>query len=197
MPRFSKRTADARGPLGRLLYSGRRAADRNVETCAADCGLSKSFLHFVEQGRRAPALNLILGIADAYKVDRRQAAWAWILQTAPDVAIYLVSHETVAGEPMLQRHFSEQYEERVRAREDARKAENTARRAEQNRRAAEKRAQVDSDIVGGPSPEGPDFDHVGLTMIGSRRIQQERQGTLPTDQTAEPPAGNRRPDRKE
>src|SRR5664280_1854199 len=124
MPRFSKRTADALGPLGRLLYSGRRAADRNVETCAADCGLSESFLHFVEQGRRAPALNLILGIADAYKVDRRQAAWAWILQTAPDVAIYLVSHETVAGEPMLQRHFSEQYEERVRAREDARKAEN-------------------------------------------------------------------------
>src|ERR1039458_5854504 len=68
MPRFSKRTDDARGPLGRLLYNGRRAADRNVETCAADCGLSKSFLHFVEQGRRAPALAQMLGIADAYKV---------------------------------------------------------------------------------------------------------------------------------
>src|ERR1035437_2829065 len=117
MPRFSKRTDESRGPLGRLLYAGRRAADRNVEACAADCGLSKSFLHFVEQGRRAPALNLILGIADAYKVDRRQAAWAWILQSAPDVAIYLVSCETVEGNPMLQRHFSAQYEGQVRARE--------------------------------------------------------------------------------
>ena len=173
-----------RGPLGRLLYAGRRAEGRNVETCAADCGLSKSFLHFVEQGRRAPALNLILGIADAYKVARRQAAWAWILQTAPDVAIYLVSHETVAGEPMLQRHFSDQYEEQVQAREDARKAENTARRAEQNLRAAEKRAeqnlraaekraQVDSDIVGGPSPAGPDFDHVGVRMVDPRETQEE------------------------
>ena len=207
-----------RGPLGRLLYAGRRAEGRNVETCAADCGLSKSFLHFVEQGRRAPALNLILGIADAYKVARRQAAWAWILQTAPDVAIYLVSHETVAGEPMLQRHFSDQYEEQVQAREDARKAENTARRAEQNLRAAEKRAeqqaveearkaenaarraeqnlwaaekraeqnlraaekraQVDSDIVGGPSPAGPDFDHVGVRMVDPRETQEEH--PLPT-----------------
>ena len=72
MPRFSRRTDDARGPLGRLLYAGRRAADRNVETCAADCGLSKSFLHMVEQGRRAPVLDHMLSIADAYKVDRRQ-----------------------------------------------------------------------------------------------------------------------------
>ena len=138
MPRFSKRTDDERGPLGRLLYNGRRAADRNVETCAAVCGLSRSFLHFVEQGRRAPALAQMLAIADSYKVDRRQAAWAWILQTAPDVAIYLVSHETVDGNPMLQRHFSDQYEGRVRAREEARKAANAARRSEQNRRAAEK-----------------------------------------------------------
>src|ERR1035441_8032126 len=121
MPRFSKRTDADRGPLGRLLYNGRREARRNVETCAADCGLSKSFLHFVEQGRRAPALNLILGIADAYKVDRREAAWAWILQSAPDVAIYLISYETVEGNTMLQRHFSDQYEGQVRAREEARK----------------------------------------------------------------------------
>src|ERR1035441_3464999 len=128
MPRFSKRTDDARGPLGRLLYAGRRAAERNVETCAEDCGLSKSFLHFVEQGRRAPALAQMLAIADAYKVDRRQAAWAWILQTAPDVAIYLVSYETVDGNPMLQHHFSDEFEGQVRAREEARKAANAARR---------------------------------------------------------------------
>ena len=186
MPRFSKRTDEARGPLGRLLYAGRRAADRNVETCAADCGLSKSFLHFVEQGRRAPALNLILGIADAYKVDRRQAAWAWILQSAPDVAIYLVSYETVDGNPMLQRHFSDQYEGQVRAREEARKAANAARRAEQNRRAAEKEGarmaarapakQVQEgwgEPVGGPSPAGPDFDHVGVRMVDPRETQEE------------------------
>src|ERR1035441_786027 len=197
MPRFSKRTDADRGPLGRLLYNGRREASRNVETCAADCGLSKSFLHFVEQGRRAPALAQMLGIADAYKVERRQAAWAWILQSAPDLAIYLVSHETVASEPMLQSYFSDQYKEQVRAKEEARKAANAARRAAQNQRQAAKRAQGDSDIVGGPSPDGPDFDHVGLTMMSSRRIQHERQGTLPTDQTAEPPAGNRRPGRKE
>jgi hypothetical protein len=155
-----------------------------VEVCGADCDLSVSFLHLVEQGRRLPSLNSILGVADAYKIGRGQAAWAWILQTAPDVAIYLVSHETVAGEPMLQRHFSDQYEEQVQAREDARKAENTARRAEQNLRAAEKRAeqnlraaekraQVDSDIVGGPSPAGPDFDHVGVRMVDPRETQEE------------------------
>ena len=53
-----------------------------------------------------------------------------------------------------------------------------ARRAAQNQRQAARRARVDHDIVGGPSPAGPDFDHVGLTMVGPRRIQQERQGTL-------------------
>jgi transcriptional regulator with XRE-family HTH domain len=192
MPRFSKRTDDARGPLGRLLYTGRRAEHRNVETCAADCGLSKSFLHFVEQGRRAPALNLILGIADAYKVDRREAAWAWILQAAPDVAIYLVSYETVDGNPTLQRHFSDQYEGQVRAREEARKAANAARRAEQNRRAAEKEGarlaarptakQVQEgwgERVGGPSPAGPDFDHVGVRMVDPRETQEEHSAKSP------------------
>ena len=68
--------------------------------------------------------------------------------------------------------------------EEARKAENAARRAEQNLwaaekraeqnlRAAEKRAQVDSDIVGGPSPAGPDFDHVGVRMVDPRETQEE------------------------
>lgn len=118
-----------------------------MEACATDCGLSVSFLHFVEQGRRAPALAQMLVIADAYKVERRQAAWAWILQTAPNVAIYLVSHETVASEPMLQDHFHDQYTEQVRAKEDARKAANAARRAAQNQRQAAKRAQVDPGVA--------------------------------------------------
>src|ERR1039458_647544 len=115
MPRFSTMTDADRGPLGRLLYNGRRAAGLNgrraaglngrraaglngrraaglnVDTCADSCGLSRSFLHMVEQGRRAPALAQMLAIADAYQVERREAAWAWILQTAPDVAIYLMS----------------------------------------------------------------------------------------------------------
>jgi transcriptional regulator with XRE-family HTH domain len=227
--------------------NGRRAAGLNVDTCADSCGLSRSFLHMVEQGRRAPALAQMLAIADAYQVERREAAWAWILQSAPDVAIYLISYETVEGNTMLQRHFSDQYEGQVRAREEARKAANAARRAEQNLRAAEKRAeqqaveearkaenaarraeqnlraaekraeqqaveearkaenaarraeqnlwaaekraeqnlraaekraQVDSDIVGGPSPAGPDFDHVGVRMVDPRETQEEH--PLPT-----------------
>ena len=144
-----------RGPLGRLLYNGRRAASLNgrraaglngrraaglnVDTCADSCGLSRSFLHMVEQGRRAPALAQMLAIADAYQVERREAAWAWILQTAPDVAIYLISYETVEGNTMLQRHFSDQYEGQVREREEARKAANAARREKQNQKQAEKR----------------------------------------------------------
>ena len=142
MPRFSKRTDADRGPLGRLLYNGRRAAGLNVEACANTCGLSVGFLHFVEQGRRTPALAQMLGIADGYKLDRRQAAWAWILQSAPDVAIYLVSHETVASEPMLQRYFSDQYKEQVRVKEEARVAANAARRAEVNQRQVERRARI-------------------------------------------------------
>lgn len=142
MPRFSKRTDADRGPLGRLLYAGRRAAGLNVEACSDTCGLSVSFLHSIEQGRRAPALNLILVIADAYKLDRRQAAWAWVLQAAPDVAIYMVSHETVASEPLLQSYFTDRYKEQVRVKEEARVAANVARRAAQNQRQAAKRAQV-------------------------------------------------------
>jgi transcriptional regulator with XRE-family HTH domain len=142
MPRFSKRTDADRGPLGRLLYNGRRAAGLNVDTCAVDCGLSKSFLHFVEQGRRTPALAQMLGIADAYKIDRRRAAWAWVLQAAPDVAIYMVSHETVADVPMLQDHFRDQYTEQVRAREEARKAANVAHRAAVNQRQAARRKLI-------------------------------------------------------
>ena len=59
-----------------MLYNGRRAAGRNVEVCGADCDLSVSFLHLVEQGRRLPSLNSMLGVADAYKIGRGQAAWA-------------------------------------------------------------------------------------------------------------------------
>ena len=167
MPRFSKRTDADRGPLGRLLYNGRREASRNVETCAADCGLSKSFLHFVEQGRRAPALAQMLGIADAYKVERRQAAWAWILQSAPDLAIYLVSHETVASEPMLQSYFSDQYKEQVRAKEEARKAANAARRTAQNQRQAEKRAQMDrvQAVLDKPTPVIEPFGNRGIMQV--------------------------------
>ena len=142
MPRFSKQTDADRGPLGRILYAGRRAAGLNVEACSDTCGLSVSFLHSIEQGRRSPALAQMLGIADAYKIDKRQAAWAWILQSAPDVAIYLVSHETVANEPMLQTYFHDQYLEQVRVKEEARKAENAARRAAVNQRQAERRARL-------------------------------------------------------
>jgi hypothetical protein len=112
----------------------------------------------------------MLAIADAYKIDRRQAAWAWILQSAPDVAIYLVSHETVASEPMLQNHFSDQYREQVRA-------------------------QVDSDIVGGPSPEGPDFDHVGYRLVGPR-APQERDSHSTLAPRLEPDAVDEKPRRK-
>ena len=56
--------------------------------------------------------------------------------------IYLVSHETVENEPLLQRHFDERYQAQVRAREEARKAANTARRAAQKRREAVKRAAI-------------------------------------------------------
>jgi transcriptional regulator with XRE-family HTH domain len=139
MPRFSRRTDADRGPLGSLLYSARRSADRNVEACAADTGLSVSFLHFAEQGRRTPALGQMLVIADAYNVDRRTACWAWVLQAAPDVAVYMVSHETVEGTPMLRSHFADQYAGQVREREAARKAANAARRVAQVLRRSQKK----------------------------------------------------------
>lgn len=117
----------------------------------------------VEQGRRAPVLDHMLSIADAYKVDRRQACWAWVLQAAPDVVVYLVSHETVDGNPMLQRYFSDQYEGPLRAREEARKAANAARREKQNQKQAEKRAQMDrvQAVLDKPMPVIEPFKHSG------------------------------------
>jgi transcriptional regulator with XRE-family HTH domain len=147
--------------------NGRRAAGLNVDTCADSCGLSRSFLHMVEQGRRAPALAQMLAIADAYQVERREAAWAWILQTAPDVAIYLIRCETVEGNTMLQRHFSDQYEGQVREREEARKAANAARREKQNQKQAEKRAQLDrvQAVLDKPTPVIEPFGNRGIMQV--------------------------------
>jgi hypothetical protein len=105
----------------------------------------------------------MLAIADAYKVDRREAAWAWILQSAPDIAIYMVSHETVGDSTVLSRHFRDKYEGQVRAREEARKAQNAARRAEQNQRAEQKRAQIDriQKVLDKPLPVIEPFEHHG------------------------------------
>ena len=154
--------------------NGRRAAGLNVDTCADSCGLSRSFLHMVEQGRRAPALAQMLAIADAYQVKRREAAWAWILQTAPDVAIYLMSCETVEGNTMLQRHFSDQYEGQVREREEARKAANAARREKQNQKQAEKRAQMDriQAVLDTPVREIEPFRHVGYMRVEEQDATQ-------------------------
>ena len=156
------------------MYNGRRAAGLNVDTCADSCGLSRSFLHMVEQGRRAPALAQMLAIADAYQVERREAAWAWILQSAPDVAIYLISYETVEGNTMLQRHFSDQYEGQVRAREEARKAANAARREKQNQKQAEKRAQMDriQAVLDTPVREIEPFRHVGYMRVEEQDATQ-------------------------
>lgn len=188
MPRYSKMKDDDRGPLGALLHSARQAAGFNVETCAGACGLSVSYLHMAEQGRRTPALAQMLTVADAYLLDRRRACWGWVLSQAPAVLPYMVSHADVASDPMLSRHFSEQYSAQQAAKEAARKAALTTRRTEQARSAQMKRAK---DVIGGVLPGDEQFEHKGYVMTGPLGIQQQQAQAAPEPVTEPAPKPRR------
>jgi transcriptional regulator with XRE-family HTH domain len=167
-----------------MLLVARHKAHKNTSECARACELSPSFLNRIEAGLRTPELERCPAIANAYGIPADVLCWTWIVAWAPSAVPHLATSIDFEANPTMVEYLRSQCAEQQAVEEarKAEKAEKAVRRAEQNLLAAERRALVDSDIVGGPS---------------SRRIQQERQGTLPTDQTAEPPAGNRRQDRKE
>ena len=183
MPRRHAPPATDPGPFAKMLLVARHKAHRNTSECARACELSPSFLNRIEAGLRTPELERCPAIANAYGIPADVLCWTWIVVWAPSAVPHLATSIDFEANPTMVEYLRSQCAEQ-QAVEEARKAENTAlragqnlraaeKRAEQNLRAAEKRAQVDSDIVGGPSPAGPDFDHVGVRMVDPRETQEE------------------------
>lgn len=194
MPRRHAPPATDPGPFAKMLLVARHKAHRNTSECARACELSPSFLNRIEAGLRTPELERCPAIANAYGIPADVLCWTWIVVWAPSAVPHLATSIDFEANPTMVEYLRSQCAEQ-QAVEEARKAENTARRAEQNLRAAEKRAQVDSDIVGGPSPEGPDFDHVGYRLVGPR-APQERDSHSTLAPRLEPDAVDEKPRRK-
>ena len=197
MPRRHAPPATDPGPFAKMLLVARHKAHRNTSECARACELSPSFLNRIEAGLRTPELERCPAIANAYGIPADVLCWTWIVVWAPSAVPHLATSIDFEANPTMVEYLRSQCAEQQAVEEarKAEKAEKAVRRAEQNLRAAEKRAQVDSDIVGGPSPEGPDFDHVGYRLVGPR-APQERDSHSTLAPRLEPDAVDEKPRRK-
>ena len=175
MPRQSKPTVNDPGPFARLLVNGRRAAGLNAAECAHLCGLSQSFLSYMERGQRAPELNRVPDIAAAYRIQPDVAAWTWVTQFAPNAVPHLVTVGALEDTPVLQRYYSDSYQAQVRAKMAAADAKKAARRADRQAQAVQMaRGQA---VLDTPLPVIPPFETpAGHAMIDSRGPQEERLG---------------------
>lgn len=210
MPRKSTPPETAAGPFARMLTAGRRKTGLTATQCAKQCHLSQSFLSYIEKGQRAPELERVPMIAYAYKVLPAELCWAWIVEFAPSSIPHLAVSVNYEANPVLRTHLQQQYteqQETQREAAEARKAEKRAARAANKIATTEQAAQVARIMAGRtkPTPVAAPVETVapfaelplGGVMVGPRGGQDEHRGTLPAELTAEPPAGNRRPDRKE
>jgi transcriptional regulator with XRE-family HTH domain len=158
MPRKRKPLEYDPGLLARTMLAARHKAGLNAAKCAELCGLSTSFLHLIEKGRRTPTLSRIPAIAAAYKTDPTELCWTWLLANAPEAIRYLAMTASYDNSDVLQAAARQRYVDEL-----AQKAEHAAAQKArvQAARAAAKQSQDGwGEPVGGASPDGPDFELV-------------------------------------